>query len=74
MQIPTKILDVWKIEIESNGVCISASEAKVNYRTLKNALETGICRVETFKKVNKYLLKKRKELNKAIETICEDQN
>lgn len=64
MIIPKRILKEWKKVIEDAGVMNAASDAGVNYRTIKRTLDLGQCKDVTYDRLAAYVLV-RKEFVRA---------
>lgn len=72
MKIDKEILKAWKKELEEANLTVVAKDARVNYRTLVSALKTGYAISRTITKINKYVLKKKQDRTKLLESLETD--
>jgi len=56
--IEKNILNTWQKEVMVSSV--TAKDCSLSFNTLKKAINTGICTQTTYKKINAYVLKNRK--------------
>jgi hypothetical protein len=61
MKLPKKIQKIWAAEVEDFGYAAICSEAEINYRTFKRAIQKGECKPYIYDTVNAALLRLRKK-------------
>lgn len=61
MIVDKEIVKVWNAEVDKKNLLIEAKNIGCDVRTLENALKKGKCHQNVYKKINAYLLKKRKQ-------------
>lgn len=69
MEIPNKVKKVWEAEIKNYGHENICTEAGVNYRTLKRAVEMGNCKPYIFDLINASIKKLRSKRDKSIKKL-----
>ena len=67
INVPKKLLALWKKEITNQAECCRS--AKISRSALSNALETGKCMEITMNRINGYLVKKRRTLSAIKEEL-----
>jgi hypothetical protein len=74
MQIPNKNLKVWKSVIADLGWTATAAGSKINFRTLKRAVDEGACLDRVFVSVEAFVAKRQAKVKKILAKVNDDNN